>query len=171
LRQACSSRDKGSVTPDSRLDGRTGWQGSIRNKPDSLALFTEKTACSFKGCSVTYGFEDTFFGFFGEPEDLGWRLRSGNAGKWQISGGELTQIDPHALNSVLVKEHPFRKYELVINARLVESGDRDSCYGFYPAFSQTGEGPLIRVEERGGSPISRLVFAAGGWGMQTPGRF
>ncbi len=135
-----------------QLDGRSRWRGLLRRPPEKLALFSEKILCSFRACAITYGFEDTFYGPFADPEMLGWRVPAGKAGKWGISSGEMLQIDSDALNCVLVKEHPFKQYELVINARVVNGGDPESCYGFFPAFTETGEGPLMRIEERENKP-------------------
>lgn len=133
---------------DLQLDGRRCWRGEAGIVPERLALFSEGIPCSFTGCAITYGFEDIFFGHDGlPPEQLSWHPEAGKSGKWKIQDGELLHFDANLLNSVLVKEHHFRQYELVVNARFI-SGGLDSCYGFYPAFAQNSDSPLIRIEKR-----------------------
>jgi hypothetical protein len=81
---------------------------------------------------------------------------SGNNGLWKIIGGELRQNDVKVLNSGVVKEHSFETYELAINAGLLSGDDPNSCYGFYPALTETGSNPLLTVEARDG--MSSLVW-------------
>jgi hypothetical protein len=77
----------------------------VNGVSDRPVLFAEKVPCSFKACSITYGFEDNFFSLDGDPERLGWHPALEKSGKWQVLRGGMHQIDANALNSVLAKVH------------------------------------------------------------------
>jgi GH43 family beta-xylosidase len=132
------------------------WRGRMPTRPDRLCLYSDGLAASFKPCSITPGYEDIFWPEDSELEDLNWHAMSGNNGLWKIIGGELRQNDVKVLNSGVVKEHSFETYELAINARLLSGDDPNSCYGFYPALTETGSNPLLTVEARDG--MSSLVW-------------
>lgn len=155
-----------------RLDGRRRWIGKVEEQPSSLSLYSEYGSSGFKGCTVTYGFEDDFWGENLDRESLGWLTPAGaGTGEWKIFDGEMLQTDTHALNCVVVKEHHFTQYELVINARLASADCPDSCYGFYPAFTRSGEGPLIRVEERENQPCLAWYSQQGDGAWRLPDDF
>lgn len=145
------------------VDGLTRWKGRVDDAPDLLTLLSEHGSCSFSGCSLTYGFEDLFEEDMDDPNLIGWRVHAGTGENWSIRTGELRQTASDALNSVLVKEHSFTEYELVVTVRcvrcprcvrnaastpLLTGNDSDSYYGFYPALDVHGDGPLVRIGER-----------------------
>jgi len=134
---------------DVEIDGRARrWRGRLKAPPDRLTLFSNSLPCSFKACSITYGFEDDFYGIAGDPDQAEWHTPAGISGVWRIVDGELLQEEAGVQNSLIVKEHSLEDYELVVNARLVTDAAPDSCYGFYPLLTGEGEGALLRVELR-----------------------
>jgi GH43 family beta-xylosidase len=132
-----------------RLDGGSAlWRGLLLKCPDRLSFFSTRMSAALVSCNITYGYQDSFIGSDCAFNKSGWMSLPEKSGKWRIEGGALRQMDSMALNCVLVKEHSFLEYELVINACLINGDAWDSYYGFYPALAENSEGPLFRIEKR-----------------------
>jgi GH43 family beta-xylosidase len=114
----------------------------LRSVPDSIALFTQRTAAEFGGLSLTRGWKDAFDYPSATVSELGWKPE---IGIWKI---ESMQLYHHgeSTNGTIFKAVPPGPYEFVINARLKKSGG--GCYGFFPASSETEPGPLVRLISR-----------------------
>jgi GH43 family beta-xylosidase len=126
-------------------DTAARWEGQVTMAPDGIALFTDNTAAAFAGFSLTPGWEDLFMESC-EPEKIGWEAATGQQHKWVIENKQLCQSDPNARHAVIAKNGEAGAYELVVNAVLQRIGDEPGCYGFQPALTAGGEGPLITVE-------------------------
>ncbi|MBC8077662.1 MAG: family 43 glycosylhydrolase, partial [Chloroflexales bacterium] len=127
------------------------WQPGAPVSSGPLALVTHNAAAAFAGFALTQGWEDRFERD-NTPEAIGWQ----GAGAWRIAAG-LLACDAQGGEASLFKGEPLASYELVVNVRLDAGDPSESAgqagsagrYGIYPAASDEGPGPLLRVERQG----------------------
>jgi GH43 family beta-xylosidase len=127
--------DETAVLCDCRLDSAVA----------AVSLVTEDCAAAFAGFALTPGWSELFTG----------QQCSGQApAGWQNEGAPGWQVQEQALiysNEVgegrLVKAPLFDAYEWVVNARL---DGRSGTYGFWPALTAGGRGPLFTLSQVAG---------------------
>ena len=133
------------------LDGLVRWHGSTAGTISGIRLFTHAAVACFAGFALTVGWNDLFTDS-GSGLPPGWRVfpSSGDedGSDWSVADGALTCAGRGS--SLLVKEHLFEQYELVVNARLLEFG-RDAMLGFIPDLAH-GTGHCFSLELSAGVP-------------------
>lgn len=120
---------------------RLRWHGRLVVEPISLTLNTESMSAAFAGFAITIGWQDLFTGESDDPADFGWQ--ASGAG-WQLQEQQLWYTGSPQPGR-LVKGPLLDSYELVVNARL-DTAIRGG-YGFYPALTADGVGPLLRLDQ------------------------
>lgn len=111
--------------------------------PTSISLAATDTPAAFAGFALTIGWQDLFTDSVTEPEAFNWQV-SAEAGHWTAGGGELHFHGPG--QGTAVKGPLLDSYELVVNARVTSSSE--ARYGFWPALTEAGAGPLLRLDRR-----------------------
>ena len=124
------------------------WRGTLSETVAHIALCSEGTRGRFSGFSITTGWQDLFMEHAsptGRPT-RGWRDGGrGSEEQWRIADRRLSfQGDGNGESSV-VRGPLLDSYELTANARLEERHDNSGCYGFLPALTAAGNGPLLTV--------------------------
>lgn len=100
------------------------------------------------GCAeITYGWEDLFMQD-GDPTESGWHCRDRSM-DWYIENRELSYGNPEGESSLLSKGPFLEEYEFVVNARFAAEAANDGSYGFCPALSNDGKGPIFRIRSVG----------------------
>jgi hypothetical protein len=124
-------------------DHTCSWKGTLAKAPAQIALSADQTTAVFAGFSLTVGWQDDFAAG-ASLESLEWV--SDRPADWIIQQQQLTFNNPN--DAGLLQKDPYMMaYELVVNARLVSG----TCYGIAPAQTAGGEGPLLTIEQNGGS--------------------
>ena len=118
------------------------WQGELGAEATHVVLCSEQARAAFSGFALTQGWQALFMED-GEPQDGGWQ---GGGEQWRVRGQRLLYTGEGA--SRICRGPFWEAYELVVNARL-ERGGETGYYGFLPALSAGGDGPLLTVEPDG----------------------
>jgi GH43 family beta-xylosidase len=133
------------------LDAQFRWEGQILDSQAyQVALSTQDLPAAFSGFALTFGWEEGFLGE-GSPAGRGWLGEQG-PDHWRQENGRLLHL-PAQDTGRLYKGPLLPAYELVVNACLGhgpgKGADSSAAYGFYPARSAGGSGPLLTVEREG----------------------
>lgn len=102
---------------------------SLGAAPNKFALVSQKMSAAFAGFQLTGGFEDLFDW---ENKDLaahGWQIEKNGVGVWKIAD-DFLQCNSFAGETAIFKNLSAVEFELVVNARLLQTESANGCYGF-----------------------------------------
>ncbi|HXG64535.1 MAG TPA: glycoside hydrolase family 43 protein, partial [Blastocatellia bacterium] len=151
------------------LDGSAmKWEGRPAIQPNAIALFTRNAAAAFAGFALTVGWEDLFTGPTVDPADSGWLSE---ANSWRVSDQHLWHVNPEGQHAIITKGPPLSEYEMVVNAKFGSLPLEDGCYGFLPAMSAAGSGPLLTVERDEAGWLMRCCEGAEAHAFRLPDEF
>jgi GH43 family beta-xylosidase len=118
-------------------DGPTEFH-DLAGTPNRIALLAEGSPAAFAGFALSAGWQDEFDHPAGAPH-VEWV--SDHLSSWTIQARELTYQGQG--ESLLWREPFLDAYDLVVNARLVDSR---GVYGITPALAPGGHGPLLTIK-------------------------